>query len=293
MPGLYVPDEILPIYPTYSTVEIDGKKYKAYFETDWHQVKTEDGVSLCELLQSMPSINDLNMFNYKGILKNRPDMSAMDQLYALTDQKTGDVYLVETDFICESGRVCELYVWCGNESGWIYCGTTDKKSEVTQYLPDAVKLFPDDLGNPGQILLIDESGKKITWGDSLTKKELDDHNLDKSAHKDIRNDINLKASKLVIFNDEILASDWVYNSEYPCFDYIYTNENIPIGAYFELVPIINSDNDASEISKYGISSVFEIISSTDSPSYAILRSKRVPDKNISICIKVYGEFETK
>ena len=290
---VYVPDEVLPIFPTYSTVVKDGVKYKAYFETDWHQVMTEDGVPLCQLLESMPSIGDNGYFRYCGILKNRPDMTAMEQLYALRDQTTGDIYLIETDIVSENGRVCELYVWLGNATGWVFCGTTDKKASVELSLPETMQLFPRELGKPNQVLIVSEDGKTLVWGASEATKEIEAHNSDTSAHQDIRDAIDLKADRLVIFNDELLTSEWVYNSEFPCFEYVYTNEKFPKGSYFEIVPIVNSTTDSDRISESGLSGVFEIFTDPSHAPYAIFRSSKVPSENISICIKLFGTFKTE
>lgn len=285
----YIPSEVLPIYPTYSTVIKNGVKYKAYFETDWHQVITEDGVPLCDLIRSMPTYSDSNFYRYCGLLKTSPSQSGIDKLYALTTQTIGDIYLVETDMIVDGGRVCETYVWLGNENGWIYSGTTNRKASINRDLPDVIKLFPDDLGEPGEALIVSADGKNLAWG----KQSINAHNADTQAHKDIRDQLNLKADKLIIFNDTLSSSSWSYNGEYPCFEYIYTNDKLPKKSYFEISTVVESQNISNEISSAGISPTYKIEYGTDEVPYCILRAKRVPNINIDICVKVFGTYEEK
>lgn len=285
---LYVPDEVLPIYPTYTTVVKDGVKYKAYFETDWHQVMTEDGVPLCELLQSMPSFSANNFFRYCGIFKSIPQQSAIDQLYALSTQKNGDVYLVETDMVVDGVKVCESYVWLGNEQGWVYCGTTNRKASTNRDLSDVLQLMPETLGEPGQILVVGEDGKSIAWGSSFGDIKV--HNEDPEAHADIRAELSLKSDKLSIFNDALKSDDWVYNGEYPGFQYIYRNEKIPENAYFELTPVVNTQEDSKLISDAGISQVYRIYTVEGQSPYAILWAKHVPTTDIPICVKCFGTY---
>ncbi len=284
-----VPKDVLPIYPTYSTVIKDGIKYKAYFETDWHQVITEDGVPLCELIQSMPSFSVDNFYRFCGILKTTGNSSGMDQLYALTSQKTGDVYLVETDMLTNDGRVCETYVWLGNDHGWVFCGTTDKKASIDASLPDVIKLFPEQLGEPNQVLVVGKDGKSIAWGGY----SVDKHNEDPSAHQDIRNEINLKADKLCIYNDIIRRGSWAYNGDYPCFESIYFSEKLPVNSYFEITPVVESTADETVLSNAAISQIYKIHNEPGLRPYAILRSKRVPTEDIKICVKVFGTFNEK
>lgn len=289
----YVPNETLPIYPTYSTVVKNGVKYKAYFETDWHQVITEDGVPLCELIRSLPSYNLDGYFRYCGILRNLPDKTAIDQLYALTSQKVGDVYLVETDILSKVGYVLESYVWYGNEAGWVYSGTTSRKESENIDLPDIIKLFPDELGEPGQVLVVTEDGKGITWGNIGSPgggADFAAHNNDPNAHKLIQDKIELKADKLIIFNDYLDTTGWTYDSEFNVFKYVYTNEKIGIGKYFELSPACTTVEENRAVAYANIHPTFEIVNPSDSSSYAILKASRVPTEPIPICIKVFGSY---
>ena len=285
---LYVPNEVLPIYPTYATTVKDGVKYKAYFETDWHQVITEDGVPLCELLQSMPAYSTNNFYKYCGIFKSSPNSTAIEQLYALDNQKNGDVYLVETDMIADGLKVCEAYVWLGNESGWVYCGTSNRRASLNRDLPEVVRLFPEKLGEPDQVLVVGKDGKSIAWGNPESN-----HNESPDAHQDIRQALNLKADKLVIYNDVLACGEWVYNGEYPCFEYMYTSDMLPSGAYFEITPVIENREDGEIVSRAGISPVYKIQSSNNSRPYTILRAKRVPSTDIEICVKSFGTYDEK
>ena len=285
---LYVPSETLPIYPTYSTVVKDGVKYKTYLETDWHQVMTEDGVPLCDLLRSMPSYNTTNFYRFCGIFKASPKQTAIEQLYALTTQLTGDVYLVETDMVTESGKVYESYVWLSNESGWVYCGTTNRKASINRDLPDVIRLFPDELGEPNQVLVVGEDGKTLSWGSN----HIGSHNTDSDAHQDIRDALSMKSDRLIIFNDVLSPSGWTFNGNYPCFEYIYSSDNLPGQSYFDITPVVNSQQDALSIAACGISPVYQIHSS-ENTSYAVLRAKRVPSVNIPICVKCFGKYNEK
>ena len=286
---LYTPDELLPIYPTYSTVIKDGVKYKAYFETDWHQVMTEDGVPLCELIQSMPSFSSSNFYKYCGTFTTTPNSSAMDQLYALTKQKNGDVYLVETDIIADGGRVCEAYVWLGNDAGWVYCGTTNRKASFNRDLPNVVRLLPTELGEPNQVLVVGKDGKSIVWGDY----SIDSHNKDTNAHEDIRKDLSLKADRLIIFNDTIRSDLWTYHGENGSFEFIYMSDKLPKNSYFEITPVVEEYEDAEVIKDANIFPIYKIQYGNDGIPYTILRARHVPKSNFNICVKVFGTFEEK
>ena len=283
---LYTPDEVLPIYPTYSTVVRNGVKYKAYFETDWHQVMTEDGVPLCELLQSMPSFSTSNFYKYCGTFKSSPEISAIDQLYAITTQQNGDVYLVETDMIADGGKVCEAYVWLGNEAGWVYCGTTNRKASFNRNLPNVVRLMPTELGEPNQVMVVSEDGKSIVWGDI----SLNNHNEDPNSHKDIRNELNLKADRLIIYNDTLKTDNWTYNGERVSFEYIYMSNKLPKNSYFEITPVVDNNADSKIVTDASIFPIYRVRYGSDGTPYIILRAKRVPKDHINICVKVFGTF---
>ena len=287
---LYTPNEALPIYPTYTTVVKNGVKYKAYFETDWHQVMTEDGIPLCELLQNMPSIDTNNIYKYCGIFKSTPQKTAIEQLYELSSQNVGDVYLVQTDMLVDGGYVCESYVWLDNDVGWLYCGTTNRKASINKDLPDVIRLFPDKLGEAGQILVVGEDGKSITWGNAADLS-FDSHNKDENAHPDIRESIEVKADKLKIFNDVLKSNSWVYNGDYPCFEYIYQSDKLPKKSYFEITAVIDDKEDSSILANASISPSYKIQYGENEVPYTILRAKRVPSADIDICVKVFGTYD--
>ena len=286
---LYTPDELLPIYPTYSTVIKNGVKYKAYFETDWHQVMTEDGVPLCELIQSMPTFSTTNFYKYCGTFKSSPSQTAIEQLYALNSQNNGDVYLVETDMVTDEGRVCEAYVWLGNEAGWVYCGTTNRKASLNRDLPNVVKLLPSEIGEPNQVMVVSKDGKSIVWGDY----SFDTHNEDPEAHQDIRNELDLKADRLIIYNDTLESSYWSYNGAIGAFEYIYRNDKLPKKAYFELTPVVETPTELKNVSDAGIFAVYRVQYGYDGTPYTILRAKHVPKNSFDVCVKVFGTFIEK
>ena len=292
----FMPGEALPIYPTYSTQVIHGKTYKTYLETDWHQVKTNDGVSLHDLLQSIPLFDAAKGFyKYCGIIRNNPTkISAMKQLNLMTDQAIGDVYLIETEVVVDGGYVCEAYVWLGNDIGWTYCGTTNRKKSLEQDLSETVRLLPEDLGEPGEVLLVGSDGKSLVWGAASStamaaaNAVVQEHNDDGTSHQDIRDEMLLKADKLSVFMDTLEVGQWKYNETLLCYEYTYSSDNLPINAYFEITAIAETYEDTKMLSEAGIHQGFQIITGNNEPSYAIFRSKYVPADNIKICVKNFG-----
>lgn len=288
-PADYGPGSNLPIYPTFSVQVINGVKYKAYYETDWNQVLTEDGVSLRKLLKSLPIYNKEAFYHYKGIIRNRPDMSAMDQLYSITNAMVGDLWLVQTNWVNRDRVVCEAYVFLGPSEGWVFSGTTDRSTSILKSLPKTLQLAPADLGEANQFLVVSEDGKHLTWGDPVK-----DHNEDPKAHADIRKlieDIEITAAKIRIISDTIKAGNWTYNGSNGYFEYVYTHPKIPSNCYFEITPIIEQREVARAIAIAGMHPVYQICSADEYPSYAILKSLRVPTMNIDVSVKVFGGAE--
>ena len=289
-PADYGPGSKLPIYPTYSTQVINGVKYKAYYETDWNQVMTEDGVSLRNLLKSLPIYNKEAFYHFRGILRNRPDITAINQLYNLPHPMIGDVWLVETTWVSAQDRVvCEVYVFLDPTQGWVYSGTTDRYTSTLRSLPKTLQLMPSELGEAQQFLIVSEDGKSLTWGNPVK-----DHNEDPQAHRDIRKlieDISITAAKIRIFQDTITAGGWVYNGSNGYFEYVYTNDKIPFKSYFEITPIIEQKEMVRVIANAGMHSVYRICSGENFPSYAILKALNVPSMNIDVSIKVFGGIE--
>lgn len=280
---VYVPDETLPIYPAISTTVKNGIKYKVYYETDWHQVITEDGVPLCVLLQSMPQLSGDRTYKYCGVLKNVPGQTGTQRLYDLTSQKIGDVYLVETDKVFDGKHVYDTYVWLGNEYGWFFCGTNTRNT--ISDLPDYMKQLPAEIGDVGNVLVVSADGRTMEWDDPIAN-----HNLDEHSHEDIRDKVELKADKLIILSDALKPEDWVYNSRHGYYEYLYTSPKLPLNSYFDITPVINNDNDENTLRHAGIKPVYEIKYSNSGTPYATLLCKSVPLDNILICVKVFGTY---
>ena len=281
----HTPRENLPIYPGYATEIYNGVKYKVYYETDWHQVLTEDGVPLCELLRNLPIPSKQNFYQYKGVLRNLPGKTGIEQLYAKTGQKVGDVYLVETDVIADNRYVCEVYVWMDSSNGWVFHG-----SMVETNLPPILREIPKEFGDPEQVLIISKDGKHITWGDPIRE-----HNNDLTAHADIRQkieEIEIKAKSIKVFNAIIDSGNWTYNSSNGYYEYIFTDSRIPPKVYFELTPVIESKSVSTIIGNAHMVPVYAIDYMDDThPSYAILRSEFVPQGNIPVNVKIFGSAE--
>ena len=284
---VYVPDETLPIYPAISTTVKNGIKYKVYYETDWHQVITEDGVPLCVLLQSMPQLSGDKIYKYCGVLKNIPGKTGTQRLYDLTSQKIGDVYLVETNKVFDGKHVYDTYVWLGNDYGWFFCGTNVRNdvTELPTYMRNLPQYLPAQYEDSTNILVLNSDGTGMIWDDPIGR-----HEDDVNAHPDLQEKIELKADKLLIYNDVLKPVDWVYNIGHGYYEYLYTSTNLPNYSYFDITPIINTDDDEKVIRHAGIKSNYEIKYSSSGIPYATLLCKSVPLDNILICIKVFGTY---
>ena len=281
----------LPIYPTYSHQVINGVKYKTYLETSWTQVKTEDGVNLRDLLRSLPILGKDSFYRYKGVLRNLPEISAIDQLYNLPHPDKGDVYLVEARYLADGRYVCEVYAYLGRLEGWVYHGTTNRRATAHEDLPNVLKLMPSELGDADQFLIVSADGKRITWGNPIR-----DHDKDPKAHEDIRKlieDIRVEAGKVIVFNDTIRAEGWLYNPNNNYFEYVFQSDRIPAQSYFEITPIINDQTMSRVIAIARINPTYLIKNQPGYPSYAILRAVRVPTMNIGVSVKVIGPYVEK
>lgn len=80
--------------------------------------------------------------NYKGYLKNKPKKTAMEQLLEVRDPELLDTYLVERDYIFEGDYVSEIYTWYGNESGWVFSGSTNLAGTIQNALPENSSIEP-------------------------------------------------------------------------------------------------------------------------------------------------------
>lgn len=282
--ALYEPDEVLPSYPTYQTVIKDGVRYKAFYETNWNQVMTDDGTPLAEVIHNLPDLAKDKFYRYRGRLHNKPGTSAMDQLYSIYTPEYGDVYLVEmTTQYYEDRSTYEAYVWLGE---WVFSGSTSMKSTINKELPECIRLFPPELGEADQSLLISKDGKYITWGDPTGP-----HNENPDAHRDIRNLIEKKADKLDIFNDILYKDHWIHNPDANRYEYNYTNDNLPKGSYFELIPMIDENNleVRTALANADICNTYKIRNGFEN-AYTTLTANHCPTLDIEICVKVYKSF---
>ena len=184
-PGPTPPGLDLPIYRTYSTEVINNVKYKTYLETDWEQVITTDGVSLKDLLESLPIYDESKFYHYKGILRNLPEVRAIDRLHNLHSPTIGDVWLVETTYLSEGKFVCEVYVYLGEDGDWVCHGSTNVDATINHALSNTLKLIPEELGDADQFMVISSDGRRIVWANPLKE-----HNEDPEAHPDIRQAID-------------------------------------------------------------------------------------------------------
>lgn len=282
-----VPSDTLPIYPTYQTVVVNGVTYKSYAETDWHQVITEDGISLYELLQNLPDVNLENYYHLCGTFVDTPNATAIEQLYALNTQAIGDVYLVRTNMLGERGYVYEMYTWGGNTIGWIFSGTTNKKLTIQDSLTTVLKLIPDSLGEPGQSLVVNADGTGIVWGAGSSQDPTQD------LTPAVQEQLALKADKIIIFNDYLPITGWEYDSNLNCFYYIYTNSKIPHNSYFEISTVFSTQDDIDNINESRFFNSTEIAFGENGISYATIRARSIPEMQIQLCIKVFGVFTEK
>lgn len=301
----------LPTMPYTFTTTHDGIQYEVHPLTDVHQVLTEDGIRLCDVLNRLATKNELKdeikkispdcpWFRFKGVLRDLPDIKAIDQLFAKTSPLTGEVWLVEvTPPITDDAppekiiKIFDMYVYSTVESGWVFIGSTQRQDTLNN---DVLKLFPTELGKPGQYLVVNEDGTSLTWGyggenpdEPLTFGQ---HNADPDAHPALRAAIDLKADKLLIFNDVLSKDAWTWDGENPYFTYIYKSKNLPTGTYFEMIPAVDNQEDLNVIAAANVLPSYRIVDS-DAGAYAILRSKHVPEMDIPICVKSYGKYETK
>lgn len=294
----------LPVLPYTFITEYDGIKYETHVLTNTRQVITEDGISLSEVLDNLITTEELNIalktfdlnatyFKFKGILSNLPDITAIDQLYAKTGMFTGEVWLVEADKPDVIEKVYEMYTYVESISKWVYCGSTSKQTgELPEGYSKTLKLFPDKLGKPGQYLIVTEDGAGLTWGyagGGDTPVDIPTHDVDPDAHLYIQNKINLKADKLVVFNDTIHKDGWSYPGDDTYFNYIYTNKNIPDDGYFEITPVFTTFEQSTVLKNAELHPIYSI-HNTDEGAYAILRAKHVPTADIQICVKCYGSY---
>lgn len=293
----------LPVIPYTLTSEFDGIKYEVHPLTNTCQVITEDGTMLCDVLTALATKKELESeiaklnpdcpwFKLKGTLKNLPDLSAIDQLYSKTTPLSGEVWLVEASSIGAEHKIYDMYVYSESILSWVYLGSTEKKDPVASN--EVLQLFPTKLGKPGQYLIVNPTGTGLTWGyggvDPTNPQTLNQHNLDPEAHAAIRAAIDLKADQLLVFNDVLKPSDWVWDGEHPFFTYFYTSDKLPVGSYMEMTAIINTPEDQQTIAEAGIVPSFRI-GNGELGAYGVLQSIRVPAKPIEVTVKIYKKIQ--
>lgn len=277
-----------PTYPTYATEVINGVKYKVYLETDWNQVKTEDGVSLKELIKKLPAYDKPEYYNYKGYLRNSPKKTAMEKLLEIKDPGMLDVYLVEKDYVFEGAYVSEIYSWYGNVPGWVYMGSTNPTGTIRHSLPGVLNLIPEDLGEPNDFMLVTEDGRGICWANPLR-----DHNVSPDSHPDIRKlieDIEISANKVLIFQDVLSVENWIYNPITEYYEYDYTNSKIFEQSYFEITPMIDDRETAEIIRKAEINPSYPIYFPESASPHAIIRATNPLEIDIPISVRVFGQI---
>lgn len=298
----------LPVIPWTMTTTIEGIKYEMHVLTNTCQVVTEDGIMLCDILKKLATKDELKdigntlakenrFFKLKGVLNNLPDLSAINQLYAKTGNLTGEVYLVETNVFGDPKKVYDMYVYEATTASWIWCGSTSKAnaSGLSDADVDFIKMFPSTPGRPGQYLVVNDKGNGLIWGygppgDGSTHASVDWHNLDPEAHADIRRELNLKADKMIIFDDVLKKEDWVWDGSGAYYTLCYKNRNLLPRCYFEITPAYDTPAEMRMIAEAKLYSSYCIRESSEG-AYALLHASAVPAGDIKISVKCWGDYE--
>ena len=271
----------LPVIPYTLKTEIDGIVYETHVLTNTCQVITEDGITLCEVLKGLVTSKELQeaiskvtfedtVYHYKGVLLNKPDISAIDQLYAKVGMQDGEVYLVEL--------------------------SSAKKITTRAAVKLAAKRAASEKSDPVASPRFDmycwssELNKWIFFGS--TENAIKAHNEDENSHPAIWRELQNKADKLSIFNTVINKSLWGWSADDGCYTYVFSHENLPAHTYFELTPIAITKAELDVLKEASIHPVYQI---TDSPdgSYAVLCADRVPTEDINVCVKAFGDYIDK
>ena len=301
----------LPVLPYTYTAVFNGIKYEIHPFTQTCEVVTEDGVSLCDVIDALQAADaefvefirkmDINCpwFKYKGILRNLPDISAIEQLYAKTTPITGEVWLVEATKYGAVDKIYDLYSWINDISGWVWLGSTQRKSPIEEN--DVLKLFPTEIGKPGQYLITSPTGTTLMWAydssGSQKPNTIEQHNLDPDAHPAIQEKLALKANQIGIFNTVIRRSEWTFDGVNPYFTYIFDNENLTPGCYFEIIPIVDTPEKLEVAAKAGFLPSYPIkeylIGEDKVGAYGILMAHHVPKGDIEVTVKVYDQYIDK
>lgn len=313
----------LPVIPYTLTTTIDGIKYETHVLTNTCQVITEDGITLCDILDDLVTNEKLQeviktvgyenpVYQYKGILLNLPDKSAIDQLYDKVGMQDGEVYLVQcststadpyqavamsipsTAMSMETrvavNRKFDMYCWSEVISEWVYFGSTEKNSLPDDFPIESLQEFPQSLGKPGQVVTVATDGASLTWAypNAVFEEALKDHNRDPNAHPEIWEELDKKADRIQIFNDILYRDNWAWLGD-NCYSYIYENSKLPTHSYFEITPIAVDKGALDVLKDASIRPIYSIEDSEKSV-YAVLRAEHVPITDIQVCVKSFGVF---
>ena len=299
----------LPVIPYTLTTEIDGIKYETHVLTNTCQVITEDGVTLCDVLKGLVTSKELEealkdvkidgkVFKFKGVLNNLPDKTAIQQLYEKVGAQTGDVYLVQISYAnCNAGThvpslAYDMYCWIRRISTWVWIGSTQRNPDLNTLPLETLKKIPATLGKPGEVLMTAEDGTSLIWSspDQSADIKIEEHNSDSRSHADIRKELSTKGDKLKIFNTLLRRADWYWDGSGSYFTYVFRDERIKSHSYFELTPIATKKSELDVLKKAGIQPIFNI-DYNDGISYATLHCNHVPEEDIRVCVKVFGDYE--
>lgn len=301
----------LPVIPYTLTTVIDGIKYETHVLTNTCQVITEDGVTLCDILKGLVTSKDLEQaiddaklnqesFRYKGVLNDKPDKTAIQQLYEKVGAQNGDVYLVQISNVnCQcncNGRIpnlaYDMYCWIEKIATWVWFGSTQRNPDLNTLPLETLQKIPATLGDPGEILMIAEDGKTLIWGtaDQSTDIKIDQHNTSSTAHEDIRKELSQKGDKLKIFSTIIRRADWYWDGSGSYFSYIFKDERLKAHTYFEITPIATKKAELDILKKAGIQPIYNI-DYNETISYATLHCNHVPDTDIRVCVKSFGDYD--
>ena len=299
----------LPVIPYTLTTTIDGIDYEAHVLTNTCQVITEDGVALCDVLKGLVTSKELEealkdvkidgkVFKFKGVLNNLPDKTAIQQLYEKVGAQTGDVYLVQISYAnCNTGThvpslAYDMYCWIRRISTWVWIGSTQRNPDLNTLPLETLKKIPATLGKPGEVLMTAEDGTSLIWSspDQSADIKIEEHNSDSKSHADIRKELSTKGDKLKIFNTLLRRADWYWDGSGSYFTYVFRDERIKSHSYFELTPIATKKSELDVLKKAGIQPIFNI-DYNDEISYATLHCNHVPEEDIRVCVKVFGDYE--
>lgn len=313
----------LPVIPYTLTTTIDGIKYETHVLTNTCQVITEDGITLCDILDNLVTSEQMQevvkeiqydnpVYQYKGILLNLPDKTAIDQLYDKVGMQDGEVYLVQcTSSISDPvqavamsipaeamtlqtrvavNRRFDMYTWSATLNEWIFFGSTEKTSLPEDFPVETLEAFPQEMGKPGQVVTVSTDGASLTWAypNAVFENAISEHNRNPNAHPEIWETLDKKADKIKIFNSVLYKDNWAWLGD-DCYSYVFEDSKLPRHSYFEITPTAIDKVDLDVLKDANIRPVYKIEDS-DNGSYAILRAEHVPSQDINVCVKSFGVF---